>query len=215
MTAQDTMFPLALRDTALTVASLAGGAAPESFTAFRDRCAEQVNRLGEELRAAGQPPDVIEDATYAQCALLDEFALKRLVGTARDEWEREPLQVGKFQSHDAGDELIARIQRRLAQPQPVLPLLTVFHVVLGLGFRGRFAIDGDKDRDALVHALEDRLARHGMVAPSASVVVLSGKTGARWNVSPLAWVVCAALGAGLVYLALDRWLDRWIAGLAG
>lgn len=214
MTTSDPIFPLALRDTALTVAALASGSTPVAFASFRDTCLGHIARLREELRAAGQSPDVIEDAIYAQCALLDEFALRHLKGGSRDEWEREPLQVKEFQSHDAGDALIDRIERRLAAPQPVLPLLAVFHVVIGLGFQGRFALDGATDRAALLRALDERLARAGVDQGNGPVIVTHGKGRTDWRISPVAWVALALLGAGLVYLALDRWLDAAITRLA-
>ncbi len=213
MSPTNTILPLALRDTALTVTMLAEAGHPLDFAVFRAKCVEHVRRLREEFSAAGQPKDVIEDAVYAQCALLDEVALGRLPGKDRDAWEHEPLQVQEFQSHDAGEALITRIERRLAEPQPVLPLLVVFHVVLGLGFQGRFALEGAAARSALVRALDERLERAGLRAPSGPVLVTDGGK-RRWRaLSPLAWVAIATVGAGLVYVALDRWLAASIAGL--
>lgn len=214
MTTTPPIFPLALRDTALTVAALVSGSTPVTFASFRERCLEQIASLREELRAARQSPDVIEDAIYAQCALLDEFALRHLDGATRDEWEREPLQVREFQSHDAGDALIDRIERRLAAPQPVLPLLAVFHVVIGLGFQGRFALNGGTDRAALLRALDERLARAGVDQGNGPVIVTHGRPDTGWRVSPIVWVVLALAGAGLVYMALNRWLDAAIVRLA-
>jgi type VI secretion system protein ImpK len=115
-TCTTTLLPVALRDTALSVASLACDPAPPSFATFREKCKQQVARLREEMKSAGHPHDVVQDAVYAQCAILDESALSNLRGGDRDAWAREPLQVDEFQSHDAGDELILRIERRLAQP---------------------------------------------------------------------------------------------------
>ncbi|WP_454738536.1 DotU family type IV/VI secretion system protein [Cupriavidus necator] len=186
------------------------------FAAFQTKCLDQVARLREEFRANGQPADVVEDAAYAQCALLDEVALGRLQGSDRDAWEREPLQVQQFQSHDAGEALITRIERRLAEPQPVLPLLAVFHAVLGLGFRGRYALEGASARTALMRAIDERLDRAGVRNASGPVLVTGGKP-RRWGgrLSPLGWVVSACIGAGLVYLAVDRWLAAAIARLAG
>ncbi|CAG9182373.1 hypothetical protein LMG23992_04724 [Cupriavidus laharis] len=210
------MLPLALRDTALTVTELADAARPAlGFEAFRARCLKQVARLREELTALGQPADVVEDAAYAQCALLDEVALGQLQGADRNAWEREPLQVAQFQSHNAGDALIARIERRLAEPQPVLPLLAVFHAILGLGFQGRYALAGAAARTALMQAIDERLDRAGWRESSGPVLVTGGKM-PRWrDLSPLAWVAIACIGAGLFYFALDRWLSASIAKLAG
>jgi type VI secretion system protein ImpK len=205
-------LPVALRDTALTVTGLAGHATPDPFSTLRAKCQAQIEQLRIELRAAGHPRDVIEDAAYAQCALLDEAALSHLRGGDRDAWEREPLQVSEFQSHDAGDELIARIEQRLAQPQPVLPLLAIFIAVLDLGFKGKFALDGNEARSALMQALDTRLGRADEQDTAGTVLVMHGRRG-RWfgHLSPLAWVAIATIAAALVYVALDQWLTAAIA----
>jgi type VI secretion system protein ImpK len=143
---------------------------------------------------------------------LDEAALSHLRGADRDAWEREPLQVSEFQSHDAGDELIARIELRLAQPQPVLPLLAIFSAVLDLGFKGKFALDGNEARSTLMQAIDTRLGRTDEQEASGMVMVMQGRRG-RWfgQLSPLAWVAIAAIVATLTYVALDQWLTAAIA----
>lgn len=210
------MLPLAMRDTALMVTELTGAARPApGFEAFRGKCIEQVSRLRKEFSALGQPADVVDDAVYAQCALLDEVALGQLQGSDRDAWEREPLQVQQFQSHNAGEALIARIERRLTEPQPALPLLAVFHAVLGLGFRGRYALAGAEARTTLMRAIDEHLDRAGWCESSGPVLVTGAKM-PRWrDLSPLAWVAIAGIGAVIVYFALDRWLATSIARLAG
>jgi type VI secretion system protein ImpK len=208
-----TLLPVALRDTALTVASLATHPAPPAFDSFRQQCKQQVQRLREEMQSAGHPHDVVEDAVYAQCALVDEKALSNLKGLDRDAWERVPLQVDEFQSNDAGHELIARIERRLAQPQPVLPLLAIFGAVLDLGFTGKFALAGRDARIALVKAIGARL---GHDQDTAGPVVIRPRAASRWTwrLSPLASVVIACVVAALVYVAFDQWLNASIAGIA-
>ncbi len=212
-TATTPFLPVALRDTALTVTGLASDAAPAAFDVFRRKCMEQIERLRSELSTLGHPRDVIEDATYAQCALLDEAALSSLKGNDRDAWEREPLQVSEFQSHDAGEELIVRIERRLAQPQPILPLLAIFAAVLDLGFKGKFALDGRDARVALMHVLDERAGRHGERSDTSGPVVVRTGPRRRWfgNLSSLAWVVIAFVGASAIYIALDQWLAASIA----
>ncbi len=207
------LLPIALRDTALAITGLADSAAPTAFDVFRRQCTEQIERLRSELTTAGHPRDVIEDASYAQCALLDEAALSSLKGVDRDAWEREPLQVSEFQSHDAGEELIPRIERRLAQPQPVLPLLAIFAAVLDLGFEGKFARDGRDARMTLMRALDERLGRPDGRGDTCGPVVAGTGRGHRrlGNLSPLAWIVIAIAAAGAIHAALDQWLTASIA----
>jgi len=207
------LLPVALRDTALTVALLAVDPSPQSFSAFRDKCKQQVRRLREEMQCAGHPQAVIEDAAYAQCALLDETALSNLRGADRDAWERLPLQVDEFQSNEAGHELIARIERRLAEPQPVLPLLAIFCAVLDLGFTGKFALVGREARAALVNALGERLGR---AEDTSGSIVIKAPDSSRWTgrLSPLTGVVGACVVAAFVYVALDQWLNACVARIA-
>ncbi|AZG14758.1 DotU/TssL family secretion system protein [Cupriavidus pauculus] len=208
--------PLALRDTALTVTELNDAARPaDTFESFRATCLTHVNRLREELTAAGHPPPVVQDAIYAQCALFDEVALRNLDEPHRSAWEREPLQVKEFQSHNAGEELIARMERRLTEPESVVPLLMVFHTVLGLGFQGKFALEGAGAREALMRAIDERLVRAGVRWDEGPIIVTAGKTRGVRHMPPIAWVGLAVAGAGAVYFLLDRWLTASIAQLAG
>ena len=216
LTSYTSLLPVTLRDTARTVTGLTNDATPTVFAGFRQKCKEQIDRLGAEMMAAGHPRDVIEDATYAQCALLDEAALSSLKGSDRDAWEREPLQVSEFQSHDAGEELIVRIERRLAQPQPVLPLLAIFIAVLDLGFKGKFAFDGRDARAALMRAVDERLGHNSERTDTSGPLIVGAETSRRWfgNMSPIAWIVVACVAAGVVYFALDQWLTASIAQIA-
>lgn len=206
-------LPLALRNTALTVTSLANGAQPETFKTFAAQCDQQIGLLRTELAAAGCTPDVINDAVYAQCALLDETALKHLSSADRDAWEREPLQVRYFNSHDAGDALIRRIERRLAEPQPVVPLLAIFSAVLGLGFEGNFVLRGAQSREALIRAVNERLDGKTGQQSKGTVLVRQGSTRRFAYLSPVTWVVLACIASGLVYLGAQHWLTASIDAL--
>lgn len=220
-TAQPVMdlLPVALRDTADTVVALRAYR-PNSPKGLRERCDAQIVRLREELQQRGLPRDVIDDALYAQCALLDEAALNGLRGEARHAWEREPLQVRTFGRNDAGEELLRRIGLRLREAKPVLPLLAIFAAVLRLGFMGRFAATGDGAREKLVSEIDERLTRAAgdrtdrNVPGASSPIVVNRSRRRRRPLSPLAWVLIASIAAGLVWLAIDRWLLSVIAGMA-
>lgn len=219
MTHHARLLPLAFRNTAATVVELADQATPRDFTSLRDRCDAQHDALRRELTAAGHLPDVVRDALYTQCALLDEAALGRLEGSARDAWEREPLQVRKFQSNDAGIELISLIERRLAESKPPVALLLIFNAAFGLGFKGKFAINGVEARVALMHAIDQRLDQAIERDTSGTVVVRPPKAQGRMSLpigafSPLATVMLACIVAGVIYLALGQWLSASIASMA-
>lgn len=211
--AQD-LLPVAMRDTACTVMALRSSE-PPSLAALRENADAQVAGLREELHRRGHPRDVIDDALYAQCALLDEAALNGLSADARDAWEREPLQVRVFGRNDAGEELLRRIGQRLREVKPVLPLLGIFAAVLGLGFQGRYAVSEAEARTKLINAIDERLSRAkgGGVPDRSGPVVVNPSRRRRRPLSPLAWVFVAGIAAGLVWLAIDRWLLSSIAGM--
>lgn len=211
--AQD-LLPVALRDTAQTIIELSGKR-PPSLHELRKQCENQVVRLREELLRRGQPHDVIDDAVYAQCALLDETALRQLSGTDRDTWEREPLQLSIFGRNDAGEELLRRIGQRLREPKPVIPLLGIFAAVLALGFKGRFAVNEEEARTKLIRSIDERLERPvGGAPPNRSdPIVVNPSRRRRRPLSPVTWVLAACIAAGLVWFAIDRWLLASIAGM--
>jgi len=213
-----TLLPLAIRDTALTVASLHGGDFPkEGFTLFRQTCETQLERLRTELEKAGHPQDVIDDALYAQCALLDESVLRCLKNKHRDDWEHQPLQVTQFNSHDAGEELVRRMQARLHTPQANMTLLLIFHTVLLLGFQGKFAVQGETERFKLMNELAERIegGNQKSAPEDRSTVVVTAGASRRWwpALSPLGWVILAGLIAALLYGGLQHWLSVSINAL--
>ncbi|HXZ06596.1 MAG TPA: DotU family type IV/VI secretion system protein [Paraburkholderia sp.] len=209
------LLPVALRDTARTVTDLSGKRAL-SLHDLREQCDNQVVSLREELLRRGQPHDVIDDAVYAQCALLDETALRHLSGTDREAWEREPLQLSLFGRNDAGEELLRRIGQRLREPKPVVPFLGIFAAVFALGFKGRHAAGENEALTKLIRAIDERLERAiGGAAPDRSGAVVVNPLRRRRRVfSPLAWVLIACIAAGLVWFVIDQWLLSSIAGMA-
>jgi type VI secretion system protein ImpK len=210
------LLPVALRDTSRTVVALRS-ANPPSLHELRTQCDAQTAGLRSDLHRQGHPGDVIDDALYAQCALLDEAALSGLGGSAREAWEREPLQVRVFGRNDAGEELLRRIAARLREVKPVLPLLGIFAAVLAMGFKGRYAVGDPAARAALVRSLDERLER--ATAGSAGVqdqsgpVVVNPLRRRRRVFSPLAWVLIACIAGGLAWFAIDRWLLSSIADM--
>jgi len=180
----------------------------QSVADLREACEAQIKALGAELEERGWPPDAIEDARYAQCALLDETALRDLEDERRDEWERQPLQLSEFASNDAGEELVRRIEKRLRDSQPASPLLAIFGAVLDLGFTGQLALDGGGAKTRLRQAIDARLGVTPVSDDDGSVVVKAAVT-RSWTlrVSPLAWIALACVAVGAVWFGINGWLD--------
>jgi type VI secretion system protein ImpK len=203
-----------LRDTALLVTSLGeGGTVPEA-RAFRERCHQIISTFSDELARRGYPAQVREEAMIALCGLLDETALCHLSDESRPSWELKPLQVEWFKIHDAGEQVIARIQARLRETPAHVDLLEYYVVILGVGFKGRYARDGEPERAALISALNARLDK---LRPAANQPFIADQAGRRlsdwfyklspWAMAGLACIV-AAIVWGLGSVALDTQLGH-------
>ncbi|WP_277184406.1 DotU/TssL family secretion system protein [Caballeronia sp. BR00000012568055] len=216
MSAMIDLLPVALRDTAITIADLHGDAKPSAETLLAD-AQKQFDQLGAELRMRGMSPEMIEDAQYAQCALIDETALRCLIGDERDTWEFNPLQLGKFRSNDAGEELVRRMERWLEQARTERLLLEIFGAVLDLGFLGRFAREGEEARARFRRSIDQRL---GLSATSEATndasIVVKANASRSWTsrISPLTCAALACVALGLMWFAINGWLDASVVRMA-
>ncbi|SUA44388.1 Uncharacterized protein conserved in bacteria [Neisseria zoodegmatis] len=130
-----------LRDTAIAVAALSAGATPETTATWHEHGKALVTQFKNHLHENGFSSEEIDALSYAQCALLDEIALKHLQGQDRDAWEMEPLQVHFFQSYHAGDVLCDRIEELCTHKSPNTKIAEGYLSILNLGFRGRYILD--------------------------------------------------------------------------
>lgn len=200
------------RDTALEVSSLSDGGEVESMTAWQFRCVELVERLRREMRLGGMPDDEIQEISYAQCALLDETALRNLPENLRGDWEMNPLQVRFFNSYNAGEVIYERIGALMRKKEPSPDLIDAYTIILNLGFRGRYFDPKDEERLQII----DGLARLRSLPFNDGFLVTSGhKTPTSFwrNLSPLAWIIIAACVPILLWLVLDHRLKIQIQGI--
>jgi type VI secretion system protein ImpK len=147
----------ALRETALTPAA-APSAAPEAQalvqvpTMVRERLALALRRQEAEVvqfARDGEMLDVYRETEYLMVAVADEVFVRLPWGGAAY-WGQHLLEMERFGTRCAGQEVFARIDRLLAGATPVhLELAAVYLTALALGFRGKF---GDRaDAGALAH----------------------------------------------------------------
>lgn len=203
-----------LRDTALEVSLLSQDAPEHSAFELRERCLRVVGDFDRALQAKQFPHDVREDAVYAQCGLLDETALRYLPDDERSEWDAQPLQVERFGNHDAGERIYERIAVRVREMPPNVALLECYAAVLGLGFLGRYAHDGELQRTELATLLNECILRAGP-RPSGFTIDTAGGTRLDWlrRLSPwtIAGIVCVV--AALIWFVLGQSLDVQLANL--
>lgn len=202
-----------LRDTALLVTSLGAGGTVENATELRDRCLQMISTFSDALVRRGYPSDVRQEALVAQCGLLDEAALRHLPPESRPSWELTPLQVEKFKVHDAGEQVIEHLEARLRESTANVDLLECYAAILGMGFMGRYARDGQARRAHVIEALNAQLAK---LRPPSEQSFISDHAGRRvsdwfYRLSPWAIAGLACVIALIVWSVCSVGLNAQIA----
>ncbi|MHC5352424.1 type VI secretion system protein TssL, short form [Metapseudomonas furukawaii] len=203
-----------LQDTYLLVVSLREGAVPQSGRELWRHCCKQVETLRNALEEAGISQRSIDCISYAQCALLDETVLGYASDEAHANWASEPLQAKFFNRHQAGEFLYEDMREVLRQPAPDPQVLTVYHRVLMLGFKGRYRDLRAPEREELLSTLDAQVrplvVRDGLISDSARG---HGFVLQQWLRSPVIQLfVAAALIAG-AWWSMDHLLQRAVASL--
>ena len=204
-----------LRDTALQVVMLSDGATIPEPSQWRERGIELVLDLQRRMSDAGVDPDIATEISYAQCALLDENAL-RCAASAGDDarriWESEPLQVKFFGSYNAGETVYQRIAALLHRPSPDRWLVDAYRTILGLGFLGRYPREDDPERQDVMRALDDA----STLTPAPELLVSGRGVGwwRRWSgLSAFGWLVLAVIFTAVLGWALSRQLDALVSSI--
>lgn len=198
-----------LQDSYLLVVQLRQGLSVPDTKALQQLCLDQVEQVREQLEQIAMDPRDIEHINHAQCALLDEAVLLCTKGEVRTEWTCEPLQAKLFNRHQAGESLYEEIRLVLRESSPDPRVLTVFHRVLMLGFKGRYADLADPGREQVLEALEARVTS---LKISANLVTRKGGRLARYRSPWMHGMAVALLLAG-VWWTMDRWLTGVVASL--
>jgi type VI secretion system protein ImpK len=204
-----------LRDTALLVTNLSSGGKAENYDSLRSRCKQIVQQFTDALDQRGFARDVRDDAIVAQCALLDETALRHLDDAKKAQWIAEPLQVERLKHHNAGEYVFERLEARMREESPNINLLECYAAVLGLGFKGRYALESDASRDALIGRLNALLERLRPTQSNTFLVERSGQRFGDWfhRLSPWAIAGLATLFAFVAWLSWHLALDAQLASM--
>ena len=179
------------------------------------RCVEDIRQVMAQLEQAGMSNSDRQHILYAWCALLDETAKGR---EGEDDacivWYDRPLQAKYFGTMDAGDALYERIRQVLREPSPDSAVLTCFHRVLALGFKGSYATLNDPAREQIVRALAERVPPPDFAPNGPLLATVPSDHGVRGWVRH--WPVCIGLCAivvAVLWLGLNHWLDALVTSL--
>ncbi|WP_432224249.1 type VI secretion system protein TssL, short form [Enterobacter wuhouensis] len=206
-----------MAETWLTVTLLQQGATTPDGDVLYEKCSKHVESVREVLDRAGYDEASIEHISYAQCALLDEVVMSRTPSEGNDieagqaAWRKAPLQARYFGSLHAGEALWDRIAEVLRQPAPNMAVLTCFHRVIALGFRGLYSMSSvsQSQREEVIKALVERVPP--LDADISLVVRRTGKHRYSLLRSVWFWVAAAVVVTGIVWWGGHLWLQSLLS----
>ncbi|MFQ1011702.1 type VI secretion system protein TssL, short form [Gilliamella apicola] len=208
-----------LLDSILVVVELKAKAKILSGHKLYEHCKEQIKNVRETLYNAQYKQDVINDISYALCALLDETVLlyqkDNPSDQGYDEWLGEPLQVIYFNTNNAGYDLFEKVRSRLKEDKKEEIVLSCFDRVLGLGFQGCYLGKPQMEREHLILALREALREsepeqnHPIIEQAQDHRYWGRKT-LLLSLTALSFICVIAL-----YFILNNQLDNLIDSLIG
>lgn len=208
-----------LRDSILVVVQLKAKADIPSGHKLYEICKQQVITVREKLHQAQYSQDVIDDISYALCALLDETVLLCHRDNPKnqdyDEWLGSPLQVIYFNTHSAGDDLFDKIRSRLKADKKEGIVLACFDRVLGLGFQGCYLDRPQMEREHLILALREALREY---EPEQSYPIIEQTKTYRYQFRKTILLACTVVSVIVfigLYFLLDNQLDNLVKQLVG
>lgn len=169
---------------------------------FRDKIRDKINQIEIKAQKIGVPTVEINHTKFALIAFVDECVITS-DWDQREDWLANPLQMEMYGRFDAGDEFFTKLETFLQSPGEYAAVTGVYYTCLGLGFKGKYAIDGEEELRLLISKTNDALKRTvvsfpELLSPSA-VPEQSVRSGDK---KFLSWY----LGFGALLLALIFYL---------
>ncbi len=137
---------------------LKNGCGPQGQAGFAEHMTQFLNDIDRHAKQLAVNVDDVYAAKYAFCAAVDEIILRSQYNI-REEWQTRPLQLRLFGDQLAGEHFFQRLEDLRARGSPHLQALEVFHMCLLLGFRGRYALDGEDKLNLMCATLGNEIAR--------------------------------------------------------
>ncbi len=192
-------------------------APPAEAETLRVRLNDNLIEARDAAVASGVPLARADQAAWFVAALLDDIALNTPWG-GHSGWPRQPLVTSLSGDVDAGTRFFDRLEELMRHANRDPQMLELAHYCIGLGFRGKYRVQGGSG-DAALLALRAQIARlmHDPDRAAALSPHWQGVTVAdeprRFTV-PL-WTVALAAAAAItaIYMALSLQLTSRAEGL--
>ncbi len=175
---------------------------------LKEAAAEQIRAFEQAALSAGLDARQIAIARYTLCTAIDEAVVTTGWG-AESGWALRSLLSIFHGETWGGEKVFTFIERALAVPNRTDGLLQLFHMVLVLGFQGKFRLerDGTAGVDALRERLFETLRPHYGQRPAFPEAAKEPAARARrllryvpvWSVALLCVLLSAVVFAWLDY----------------
>jgi type VI secretion system protein ImpK len=197
----------------LLAGQLRGAPTAMDVGALRRHALEEIRRFEDQARASGVRNEIVLAARYALCAALDEAVLSTPWG-AQSEWSQHPVLVALHREAWGGEKFFEMLNRIAADPARHLDLLELQHLILALGFTGKYQML-ERGQDQLTDLQRDLYRKiQDLRGPAPSELSLRWR-GLQDQRSRLvryvpSWVVAVAAVAvlALVFVLYDTRLSR-------
>ena len=134
---------------------------PENARALLLELVRALRTAGEKTGASAKD---LDDVIYALVAHADEVMLAR--PGSKEAWLSALLQMTLFRENTAGTGFYARLEELRRDPTRA-DVLLIYHLVLALGFRGRFKPEDELRRLELLECVHLDLLRAGAAGETA------------------------------------------------
>jgi len=140
----------------------------------------------------------VHEAVYALVALVDEAIIER-GGVLAAQWMREQLQLTFFGQATLGETFFQRLEALRREPERA-HILFVYWLAMELGFRGVYALRGERPLRELRDSVKRDLERAGLLDPCVLAPDVAAPIEPPKRRGPERFLL--ALGTGTLLLAL-------------
>lgn len=171
---------------------------PLDPTTLKRTCHEAFAAMTSRGAELGWREADVHEAVYALVALVDEAIIER-GGTLAAQWMREQLQLTFFGQATLGETFFHRLEALRREPERV-HILFVYWLAMELGFRGVYALRGERPLRELRDAVQRDLERAGLLDPCVLAPDVAAPVEPPKRRGPERFLL--ALGGGTLLLAL-------------
>ncbi|NLS11771.1 type IV secretion protein DotU [Vibrio sp. SM6] len=129
-------------------------ACPQDIHVFRSAIKGMLTDLKYKVAKLDYPPSVADKTCFLFAVMLDEQILHSSWGENAG-WENHTLVSELFGIKNGGEQFYVVVERALLQPVLLADLLELIYMMLKLGFRGQYRVDGKALFDVLMARIED------------------------------------------------------------